>query len=148
MLPFKAQLSNFTCSGITCVYSISFVGFFISSITDSAFFITELPLILAATFTSPDVYKRQLFHLLRKNHNNYIFLRRTEYGDIILNFSFSSLNTERYCLIKTVSFPSFFYLVFIQLQDTHECTLWNLYVSNLTHSLLSFFLLFKQFLLT
>ena len=55
-----------------------------------------------------------MFHLLRKNHNNYIFLRKMEYGDIILNFSFSSLNTERYCLTKTVSSPSFFYLVLIQ----------------------------------
>lgn len=39
-------------------------------------------------------------------------------------------------------------LIFIQLQYAHKGFLWNLYVSDLAHPLLSFFLFFQQLFLT
>ena len=39
-------------------------------------------------------------------------------------------------------------LVFIQFENAHKRLLWYLYVTNLSHSLLSFLLFFKKLLLT
>ena len=44
--------------------------------------------------------------------------------------------------------PSYLSLIFIQLQYAHKGFLWNLYVSDLAHPLLSFFLFFQQLFLT
>ena len=63
---------------------------------------------------------------LRGNRNIYIFFYKMVYEYIILIIS----------------------LFVIQLQYTHKCFLRNLYITNLTHTLLSFFLFFKKLSLT
>ena len=44
----------------------------------------------------------------------------------------------------TVSLCSRSFLFLIKLQDRHKCLLWYLHIAHLSHSLLSFLLLFKE----